>query len=63
MSIYTKIVITDTNIITDLDNCQLLDIFIRLDNVYMCDLVKNDEINEKTTSKNVFTFIKCLSLD
>lgn len=63
MSIYTKIVIIDTNIITDLDNCQLLDIFIKLDNVYMCDLVKNDEINEKTTSKNVFTFIKCLSLD
>lgn len=48
MNITTKIIITDTNIITDLDNANLLEDFVKLDNVYISDMVKNDEINFKT---------------
>lgn len=48
MSITKKIIITDTNIITDLFNANILEEFINLDNVYISDLVKNDEINNKT---------------
>ena len=48
MNITTKIIITDTNIITDLSNANVLDKFAKLDNVYISDMVKNDEINSKT---------------
>lgn len=37
MSIDKKIIITDTNIITDLDNAKVLDKFVKLDNVYISD--------------------------
>ena len=63
MNIWQKIVITDTNIITDLDNAKLLDIFIKLDNVYMCDVVVNDEINSKSASFSISPFIKKISFD
>ena len=46
MSITKKIIITDTNIITDLFNANILEEFINFDNVYISDLVKNDEINK-----------------
>ena len=47
MNITKKIIITDTNIITDLDNANILEYFVKLDNVYITDIVKNDElINE-----------------
>ena len=45
MNISKKIIITDTNIITDLNNANILDEFVKIDNVYMSDIVKNDEIN------------------
>lgn len=48
MTITTKIIITDTNIITDLSNANILDKFIMLDNVYISDMVKNDEVNYDT---------------
>ena len=48
MNITTKIIITDTNIITDLNNANILEEFIDIDNVYISDMVKNDEINLKT---------------
>lgn len=48
MTITTKIIITDTNIITDLSNANILDKFVKLDNVYISDMVKRDEINSKT---------------
>lgn len=48
MNITEKIIITDTNIITDLNNANILEEFINLDNVYISDMIKNDEINAKT---------------
>ena len=48
MTITTKIIITDTNIITDLSNANILDKFVMLDNVYISDMVKNDEVNYDT---------------
>lgn len=48
MNLATKIIITDTNIITDLNNANILKEFINLDNVYISDIIKNDEINFKT---------------
>ena len=45
MNITPKIIITDTNIITDLNNAGILEEYIKLDNVYISDMVKNDEIN------------------
>ena len=44
MNITSKIIITDTNIITDLNNANILEKFVKLDNVYISDMVKNDEI-------------------
>ena len=40
MNITAKIIITDTNIITDLSNAGVLEKFIELDNVFVSDLVK-----------------------
>lgn len=48
MNITSKIIITDTNIITDLYNARVLDKFVVLDNVYISEMVLRDEINERT---------------
>ena len=48
MNITSKIIIVDTNVITDLSNAQILDKFVMLDNVYISDMIKNDEINNAT---------------
>ena len=48
MNITAKIIITDTNIITDLNSANILEEFVNLDNVYISDMVKNDEINSNT---------------
>ena len=60
MSITKKIIITDTNIITDLFNANILEEFINLDNVYISDLVKNDEINNKTGNIEMIKKFKTL---
>jgi len=61
MNITTKIIITDTNIITDLNNANILDKFVMLDNVYISDMVKQDEINSDTG--NVHTIKKFKTID
>ena len=48
MNIASKIIITDTNIITDLSIANALSNFIKLDNVYISDVVKNKEIYDST---------------
>ena len=48
MNITKKIIITDTNIITDLSNANILEKYVNLNNVYISDMVKSDEINYKT---------------
>ena len=53
MNITKKIIITDTNIITDLNNANILKKFVRLDNVYISDMVKNDEINSNTGNVDI----------
>ena len=58
MNITTKPIITDTNIITDLNNAHLLEDFIKLDNVYISDMIKNDEINSKTGNVNLINQLK-----
>lgn len=60
MNITKKIIITDTNIITDLFNANILEEFINLDNVYISDLVKNDEINNKTGNIEMIKKFKTL---
>ena len=40
MNLTEKIIITDTNIITDLFNANLLEKFSLLDNVYILDIIK-----------------------
>ena len=44
MNITTKIIITDTNIVTDLNNANLLEKFVMLENVYISDLGYNPKI-------------------
>ena len=61
MNIATKIIITDTNIITDLDNANILEQFINLDNIYISDMVKNDEINSKTGNVKLIDKFKVIS--
>ena len=61
MNITTKIIITDTNIITDLDNANILEKFIDIDNVYISDMVKNDEINSKTGNVKLINKFKVIS--
>ena len=61
MNITKKIVITDTNIITDLNNADILEEFVKLDNVYISDLIKNDEINENTGNKNIIAKLKIIN--
>ena len=62
MNITKKIIITDTNIITDLNNANILDEFVKIDNVYMSDIVKNDEINLKTCDAKIIKKIKTISV-
>lgn len=62
MNITSKIIITDTNIITDLNNAKVLDKFIELDNVFVSDLVKNDEFNCKTCDIEIINKMKVISL-
>lgn len=61
MNITTKIIITDTNIITDLSNANILDKFIKLDNVYISDMVKRDEINSNTGNINIIKKFKTIN--
>lgn len=60
MNITTKIIITDTNIITDLNNANILDKFVKLDNVYISDMVKRDEINSDTGNINIIKKLKTI---
>lgn len=61
MNIIAKIIITDTNIITDLNNANILEEFIDMDNVYISDMVKNDEINSKTGNVKLINRFKIIS--
>ena len=61
MNITQKIIITDTNIITDLNNANILDKFVKLDNVYISDIVKHDEINNSTGNIDVINNFKIIS--
>ena len=60
MNITKKIIITDTNIITDLNNANILNKFVLLDNVYISDLVKNDEINSNTGNIKIINKFKTI---
>ncbi len=61
MNITTKIIITDTNIITDLSNANILDKFVILDNVYISDMIKRDEINSNTGNVNTIDKFKTIN--
>ncbi len=61
MNITTKIIITDTNIITDLNNANILEHFINLENIFISDMIKNDEINTKTGNLNIIKNMKVVS--
>jgi predicted nucleic acid-binding protein len=60
MTITTKIIITDTNIITDLSNANILDKFVKLDNVYISDMIKNDEVNSNTGNVSIINEFKMI---
>ena len=60
MNITHKIIITDTNIITDLNNANVLDKFVKLDNVYISDMAKNDEINSETGNIKIISKFKTI---
>lgn len=60
MNITPKIIITDTNIITDLNNANILKEFISLGNVYISDMVMNDEINSKTGNVKLINTFKVI---
>ncbi len=60
MNITTKIIITDTNIITDLDIAKILKQFICLKNVYISDLIKKDEINSNTCNISIINDFKVI---
>lgn len=62
-SIKEKIIVTDTNIITDLSNANVLEEFINFDNVYISDIVKTDEINTKTCNYELTNRFKTISLN
>ena len=61
MNITQKIIITDTNIITNLNNTNILEKFVRLDNVYISDMIKNDEVNSDTGNVNIIDKFKTIS--
>ncbi len=48
MNITEEIIITDTNIITDLSISNLLEDFIKIDNAYIVEIIKKYELNKKT---------------
>lgn len=60
MSITSNIIVTDTNIITDLHTAGILDKFVSLNNTYISDMVKNDEINYKTGNLKLIEKFKVL---
>ena len=60
MNITTKRIITDTNIITDLSNANILDKFVMLDNAYINDMVKSDEINFNTGNESIIEYMKVI---
>ncbi len=60
MNITKKIIITDTNIITDLNIAHILNKFVSLDNVYISDLIKYDEINNQTGDLEVINKFKVI---
>lgn len=62
MSITTKIIITDTNIVTDLNNAGILKQFVKLNNVYISDLIMHDEINSDTGDINIIKNFKIISV-
>ncbi len=62
MSITTKIIITDTNIITDLNVAKLLEKFVKLDNVYISDLIRYDEVNSDTGDINFIAKFKVIDV-
>lgn len=61
MNITTKMIITDTNIISDLSNANVLKEFVNLDNVFISDLIKNDEVNSKTGNLEIINDFKVIS--
>lgn len=61
MNIKNKIIITDTNIITDLSVANVLEIFVTMDNVYTSDLVKRDEINANTGDIETIKLLKTIT--
>ena len=61
MNITTKMIITDTNIITDLNNGEVLEEFVKLDSVYISDLIKYDEINSNTGNIKIINKIKVIN--
>ena len=61
MNITKKIIITDTNIITDLNNANILEKLVNLDKVYISDLVKCDEINSNTGNTKIISNFKVIS--
>lgn len=60
MNLTEKIIITDTNIITDLFNANLLEMFSLLNNVYILDIIKESEINSKTCNMELINKIKVI---
>lgn len=60
MNITTKIIVTDTNIITDLSNAKILNKFVMLDNVYISDMIKNDEIKNSTGDIEIINKFKTI---
>ena len=60
MNLTEKIIITDTNIITDLFNADLLEMFSLLNNVYILDIIKESEINSKTCNMELINKIKVI---
>lgn len=61
MIITQKIIITDTNILTDLNNANILKEFVGIDNIYISDIVKNDEVNSKTGNIKIINKFKVIS--
>ena len=60
MNLTEKIIITDTNVITDLFNADLLEMFSLLNNVYILDIIKESEINSKTCNMELINKIKVI---
>lgn len=58
MNTEKKIIITDTNIITNLYIAGVLEEFILLDNIYISDIVKTNEINNKTCDLKLISKFK-----